>query len=72
MRNIAEGHYSMVKMEICVEAVDIIRLFMETVVADFMLNPQQDQDATGHTDGQARYVYKGISFVPSNVSPSDL
>jgi hypothetical protein len=35
------------------------------------LNPENDKDCAGHTDGQTKDVYKGDAFVFDYVSKSD-
>jgi hypothetical protein len=36
---------------------------MKIVVADLILHPQQDQDGTGHPDGQTRNIDKGKTLI---------
>ena len=50
--------------------VDIFGLFMKGVVADFILNPQKDQNAAGHADGQPKNVDKRITQVIFQVPQS--
>ena len=48
--------------------IDAVSLFMEPVVAQLALHEEQDQQAAGDPDGQARDVDQGESFVFPNVS----
>jgi hypothetical protein len=39
------------------DGAQLITVLMELVEADFILNPQQYEDAAGQTDRQSGYVY---------------
>jgi hypothetical protein len=46
----------------------IVDIFVESLVVQFILNPQRDQHAAGHADGQTRNIDKGKTFVLSKIS----
>jgi len=48
--------------------VDAIGIFMEPIKAQFILNPEEDQDATGHSYSKASNIYKGIAFMSRQIS----
>jgi hypothetical protein len=45
---------------------------VEPVVAKLVLHPEQDKDAAGHANGQARDIDKCKSLVANNIPESDL
>jgi hypothetical protein len=45
------------------DSIDLICFFVISVIAYFVQNIKDDQDATGHSDGQAEDVYKGKSLM---------
>ncbi len=45
------------------DPVDMIRIFVKPVVAELILNPQQDKQTTCHTDGQTWYVDEWVPFL---------
>jgi hypothetical protein len=44
---------------------------MKTVKAQFVLDPQENQNAAGHSDGQTKDVDKRIALVLSDISNND-
>ena len=48
LRNISVLLNTPVIMKICIDPVYVICIFVEPVIADLMLNPQQDQNAARH------------------------
>lgn len=46
-------------------------VFVEAVEAQLVLNPEQDEDAAGHPEGKADYIYGGIAFGFGDISKSD-
>jgi hypothetical protein len=47
---------------------DIVNLFIEFIIMPFILNPQHDQHATGHTDRQTRNIDKRKAFMLGEIS----
>jgi hypothetical protein len=50
------------------KVVYAIGIFMEPIKAQFILNPEEDQDATGHSYSKASNIYKGIAFMSRQIS----
>jgi len=46
---------------------NLIRIYMKTIIAQFVLHPQKDQYATGHADGQPCNIDGGKSLVTDDV-----
>jgi hypothetical protein len=46
-------------------------VFMEPVKAQFIENPKGDQQAAGHSDGQARDIDEGIPCLPADAPEDD-
>ena len=53
------------------QAVDSVGLGMESVGAEFVLNQEEDQDATRHPDGQSQDVDGRMHFVPEQIPNRD-
>jgi len=45
---------------------------MEFIIRQLVVYPQKDQDAAGHTDGEAEQIGRGEGLVPEQVSPGYL
>jgi hypothetical protein len=45
-------------------------IFMEFIVAQFVLNPDSDKQAASHAYGQPGDIDKGMAFMPFDVSQS--
>jgi hypothetical protein len=45
---------------------------MEPIKAQFILNPEKDQDTTGHSYSKASDIDKGIAFMACEVSERNL
>ena len=50
----------------------MIAVPMEFVVAELILNPQQNENAAGHADGQPGDIDRSKSLMPDDVPESDL
>ena len=53
------------------DPVDPVGVFVVPVVAEFILDVEEDEDAAGHADGQAGDVDEGIDFVAEEVAEGD-
>jgi hypothetical protein len=47
---------------------DTVRLFMKTVIAQFVYDIEPDQDAAGEAERQTENIDKRIEFIPPNIS----
>jgi len=54
-----------------VNSVDIFGIFMELIVAQFVLDPDSDKQAASHTNGQPGDIDEGMAFMPFDVPQSD-
>src|SRR5579859_3360373 len=50
-------------------AVNAVRLLLEAVIAQFIPDIEQDEEATGHPQGKAKDAYKREQLIASQVSP---
>jgi hypothetical protein len=48
-------------------SVDSVRVFVKSIITEFVLNIQQDQNAAGDADSQSGYVEYGIEFVAPEI-----
>jgi len=53
-------------------SVNITGIFMKPVIAEFILNPQQDKHTTGQAHDQAGNIDKGKEFVLENITKTNL
>jgi hypothetical protein len=53
------------------DPVNPVRFFMVAIVAEFIHNKKDNQEAAGYPESQSGNVDKGVSFLPQQVSQSD-
>src|SRR5574341_488792 len=58
--------------ELAPPLVDLVAVFMKAVVADFVRDPEQDEEATGKPDGKPGHVDEGVSLLSAHVAKSYL
>jgi hypothetical protein len=51
--------------------INILKVGSKGIEAQFVLNNNEDEQASCNTDGKPRYINSSISFVAYNVSPGD-
>jgi hypothetical protein len=44
---------------------------MKTVIAQFIPNPEKNEDTNRHPQGKTKNIDEGVDFVPFNISPCD-
>jgi len=48
-------------------SINSVCIFVKSIIAEFVLNIQKDQHATGYADGQPGYVEYGIEFIAPEI-----
>jgi hypothetical protein len=51
------------KINVLNHPINIVCVFMKTVIAEFILNPQQNKNAARHSHGKACEVDEGVDLV---------
>jgi hypothetical protein len=54
------------------EKIEVIHVIMKLIEAQFVLDPESDQDEAGHAHGQSQNVNRGKNFVSDDVPECDL
>jgi hypothetical protein len=52
-------------------SIKVIRIGMEPIIAEFILNPKKDQNAAGQPHGESNDIDRGIPLIPFNIPPCD-
>ena len=60
------------KLDLCVDAIDVIAFFMKVVVAQFKLNEEHDRQTGSDAEGKTEDVDAGIEAVLDETPESDV
>jgi hypothetical protein len=52
-------------------SIKVIRIGMESVIAEFILDPKKDQNAAGQSHRKSNDIDRGIPLISFNIPPYD-